>query len=217
MSQPDPLSDFAAAEDLASLYEEIAEKPSQPSDEQLKGIANIAAEMQRLERQIAHRSKILQDDKDALAQIQTRTLPEAMQAVGMKKFTLLDGSVVEVSDNIYSQLSQIGEAEAFDWLESTGNAAIIKQTMLVDFPRAANSAAEAERQQKIEELSTELQTRGLEFDVKKNIHASTLKAFVKRQVEAERNPMYDGPRIPRKPFGIFEQPTATIKPPRKGN
>jgi hypothetical protein len=193
------------SEEVLSMFEpEVAAAPV-VTDDQIRSISRLAAEQNQLEADIARREENLQKVKDRLTEVSTKLLPDAMTAAGVKQFTLLDGSVVSVEPRIHAGISEPNEAEAFDWLEANNHGSIIKQTVSIDFPRAKNKAADADRQQKLDDLRKVLAEKGLAFAVKKGVHHSTLKAFVAEQLRSNAD-------IPTKPFGIFQETVAKVTP-----
>lgn len=92
------------------------------------------------------------------------------------------------------------QTEAFTWLTDNGHADIIKTTITV-----ALGMKERPLAQNVEKF---LDQAGIPFNSKLAVHPSTLKAFVKSEVEA-------GHDIPRDALGVFVGETIRVTPDKK--
>jgi len=63
----------------------------------LDGVSRLANDAANLEREIANAEQLLKDKKVALRKITDEQLPEILEAMGLQKFTLTDGSEISVN------------------------------------------------------------------------------------------------------------------------
>jgi len=91
-------------------------------------VANLAA-LAKL--QVAHEATIadletkLKKAKKTLATVAEKELPEAMGAIGMKKFTLTDGTEIAIKDGLNASLTGKYKVPASKWLKKIGSDKII--------------------------------------------------------------------------------------------
>jgi hypothetical protein len=146
------------------------------------GIAKLAAKAQeqvQLERDIAKMSEQLAALGARHRAVSEVEIPEAMTALGVSEFKLTDGSKITIKPFYSGSLAQTNprREEAFSWLKEHGHDDIIKNEVVVAFGRGEdNEAAELVRV-----LRDEMK---LSPQQDKSVHGSTLKAFIKEQVEA---------------------------------
>lgn len=188
---------------------EAAELDAVPvTAEQLQQISTLAYLSLRIERDIAALNDQLEKKQAELRKVQTDLLPAAMKQARMQDFTLDNGARVEVSDEVYASITEANEPKAFSWLESTNNGSIIKEEFKVVF-----GAGEGKRARQFE---VTLQKIGItDYSQKRGVHHSTLKAFVKAELERGSEST-----LPRDAFGVFQQRVAKVllpnsKPSRK--
>lgn len=143
--------------------------------------------VERLEGQLA-------EAKAEARRLETEDLPELMREIGLARFELDDGSVIDVVDDVECSVSEERRAAAVGWLEANGFGGLIKTEVVVRFGKGEHDAA----QRCAEETGGE---------ARETIHPSTLKAFVKEQLAAGRP-------VPFETFGIRPFSRAKIKPPR---
>ena len=82
----------------------------------LDGVARLAAEAANLERQISDAEQLLKDRKQALHKITDEQLPEALEEMGLQKFTLTDGAEISVKPLYAASIPRDRKDEAFQWL-----------------------------------------------------------------------------------------------------
>ena len=135
--------------------------------------------------------------KEALRQICEVELPTHMRDVlGLTTVTLRDGRVIAVEENIQANITEANKTAAFAWLEGNKHGNLIKNTIGAAFVKG-----EDEKAKKAIKALEDLQ---IEVEVKRAVHASTLKAFVKQQLR-------DGMSIPEELFGVHKQTFTTVK------
>jgi cell division septum initiation protein DivIVA len=145
------------------------------------------ADMERLETDLA----LAKETYDGYAE---RMLPDALNALGITQIKTSDGRMLTVKKEYYAKIAEKHTGNAYEWLKEHGHAAIMRDTVSIS---VANEAAADEAEQN-------LYAMGLDVDRKKTVHPSTLKAFVKEQIEA-------GTDIPRDVFGVYETWKTTVK------
>ena len=177
-------------------FESQSSKVDSVSTSGLSSIAEIARKVVEKEAQLAKLEDEAKETKKALLQLTDQDLPAMLQEIGLTRFDLDDGSVVTVKPTYGGYIKHDNKEEAHQWLKDHGHDDLIKNQITVAFGRGEDAKA----------------TEFLEFATQaghapaqsKTIHPSTLKAWVKEQVE-------NGSEFPMDLFGAFIGQRATIK------
>lgn len=164
-------------------------------EDALAKIARLAQSQREAAQLVERAEQALDDAKGQLKQISEVDLPELMATVGMGQIKLSDGTTVSVSDRIHARISQDNMADAHTWLNANGHGNLIKREFKVGFGRDQEEWATA--------FEDTLANEGVKYDRKQAVHPSTLRAFVKQQLE-------DGENIPEDVFGVYRQSVAKL-------
>jgi hypothetical protein len=164
---------------------------------------NLAFLVERI-RELTRAAVLAQQNLDAIMADINRltliTIPEAMDAVGLKETTLLDGSKLSVKDDLNVSVTQANQAAAYAWLRELGHGAVIKQSMTVDLRTLESPELLAPILEELDELE-------LQHSTAESIHHSTLKSLVKELLESGVNPPPS--------FSIHQFKKAVVKEPKK--
>lgn len=153
-----------------------AEDATTSSQEQLDVISELTEEMLLLESQIEEKEEELKELKKKHLAINQGTLPEAMIALGLTGLTHKSGKKLVVEQFYQAKISDEMKVRAFEYLENTGNEAIIKTDVGLRFDRGDIEAAK-----KI--VSILITEYNLSPSMKTHVHPMTLKSFVREQIE----------------------------------
>ena len=146
-----------------------------PKNEDLHGIAQLARKQVELQAKAADLENILALEKEKLKKVQEEELPESMLALGLNSFTLSDGSKLDVKTFYRGNIAKDRQEEAHDWLRDHNHADLIKNDVICSFGKGEDHDALV--------LMGKLSDIGVDYENKKHVHASTLKAFVREQIE----------------------------------
>lgn len=120
----------------------------------------------------------LKTAKDEVRRLEQEDLPELMQELGLETFKLTSGETIEVKQDVECGISEERRARAHAWLTANGFGGLIKTEVVAKFGRDEHEAAVA----CAEQIGGEMIER---------VHPSTLKSFVKEQMEAGRAIPFD--------------------------
>jgi hypothetical protein len=120
----------------------------------------------------------LKTAKEDVRRLEQEDLPELMQELGLETFKLTTGELIEVKQDIECGISEERRARAHAWLTEHGFGGLIKTEVVAKFGRDERDAAVA----CAEQIGGEMVER---------VHPSTLKSFVKEQMEAGRAIPFD--------------------------
>ena len=173
--------------------EEYAVELSDVKDSDLKKVGMLVRQQLVLENRVADLEAELKRTTKELNEISGELLPAALSEHGMTELKMHDGSIVTV---ISASISKERQPDAHDWLREHGHGDLIKNTVSMTFGRGEDDKADA--------IMRELNAKGYDPDQKEAVHAGTLKAFVKEQLN-------EGREIPSELFGIYIGQKTTIK------
>lgn len=177
-------------------FEDVATELTQVGDNDLKAVADLVRQQLVLERRIEDLEDELKRAQQSLAKISQDILPEALAEHGLSELKMEDGSKITVSQFIQAHISKEKQEEAFDWLREHDFDDLIKNVVSLEFGKGEDDHAR--------DVMETLTNRGYWPQNKQSVHPSTLKAFVKEQVEK-------GAEIPSDLFGVFIGKKAVIK------
>lgn len=121
----------------------------------------------------------LKDAKERARVLREETIPSAMQELGLEEIKLDTGQKLTVKQDVYASIPSDKKEEAYNWLDVNGFGGLIKVEVKTDYPKGEAQAAL--------QLFQELQDRGLNAQYGQNVHAQTLKAFLREQIAAGSN------------------------------
>ena len=137
----------------------------------------------------------LKDAKERARVLREETIPSAMQELGLEELKLETGQKLSIKQDVYASIPSHFRGAAYEWLESNGFGGLIKTDLTVRYGRGELEEAKALRQHLIE--------YGVQSDVTQNVHAQTLKAFLREQITM-------GANVPLDLFGARPVWTAKI-------
>lgn len=166
----------------------------------LKEITALAERQLDLEHLIEEAEESLKSLKEQHRAVSENDLPEAMEEAGMMEFKLKDGRKVTVNRKYHASIPKAHQSQAFRWLREHGHDGIIKRDITLKFGKGDDELARKIR----DLLSDELGDETVGIADKEHVHHSTLRAFVREQIEA-------GEDLPMDEFGVFIRTVAEIK------
>ena len=190
------------------LLEDVA--PS--SDNEIGAIADMASRMLDLQDEINRTEELLKKQKQDLTKLAEQDLPDLMQELNIKDFTLSNGAKVQVDDFISGTVPSAGaidrakgddrvnmeirQQHCFDWLRGNGAGDLIKNNVEVQFGRNEDDVCD--------EFAVELNSRAINYKRSVGVHPSTLNSFIKER-------MSEGKEVPHDLFKIYTGRRAKIR------
>jgi len=162
----------------------------------LDTVAGLARKIKQQQDKVERLDRELKDEKQALLKLTDEDLPSTMADLGLSRFSLDDGSTVEVKPTYGASILVKDRPAAYDWLRDNGFDDIIKNVISCQFGRGEDDQASA--------FHAFASQQGYSADQNESIHASTLKAFVKERIET-------GEDFPHTLFGAYVGQRAVIK------
>ena len=162
----------------------------------LDTVAGLARKIKQQQDKVERLDRELKDEKQALLKLTDEDLPSTMADLGLSRFSLDDGSTVEVKPTYGASILVKDRPAAYDWLRENGFDDIIKNVISCQFGRGEDDQASA--------FHAFASQQGYPADQNESIHASTLKAFVKERIET-------GEDFPHTLFGAYVGQRAIIR------
>lgn len=144
----------------------------------LSEISQLARLLVDYDREVEAAEEALRKVKENARRVREEALPSAMESVGLTTIKLASGEKVEVKPEVYCSIPVDGREKAYRWLEDNGFGSLIKTEVSMSFGRN-----ERERAQK---LAASLMEQGYPAEMAMSVHAQTLKAIIKEQLEAAK-------------------------------
>lgn len=162
----------------------------------LDTVAGLARKIKYQQDKVERLDRELKDEKQALLKLTDEDLPSTMADLGLSKFSLDDGSTVEVKPTYGASILVKDRPAAYEWLRENGFDDIIKNVISCQFGRGEDDQASA--------FHAFASQQGYPTSQNESIHSGTLKAFVKERIEA-------GEDFPHQLFGAYVGQRAIIK------
>lgn len=184
-------------------YSDYQDDPQEKlGDNSLARLQGLAQEQVDCEARVAALEQQLEEAKTALNDVKLKRLPDLMDELEMTEFKTAGGVVISMAEEIRASIPKGREPEAHKWLEDNDNGGLIKRQVTIDFAKSEEAWAKKFM------ADCAKRKKPLNLAMKKTVHASTLKAFVKGQLE-------EGVDIPQDVFGVFRQRFAKVKLPKE--
>jgi hypothetical protein len=172
-----------------------AEAPQLPPDAEMHKLQELAQQQLDLEQAVLDLENQLSEKKKQLAHVQEVALPSLLQQFGISRIDI-EGGRLTVKQEYYATIKEEHRGAAFSWLESKGHADLIKHEVVMSFTRGQDDEA----RQAMEVLAD----NNFVYRDEKKVHAQTLKAFVKEQIEA-------GNELPLETFSVHVKQVSKIQ------
>lgn len=166
------------------------------SNDSLNSIGALAKRAKQLEKEIEELDTTVKERKEQLDKLLGEAIPGMLQELGMKNFTMNDGSTITVKPFYSASIKEEKRALAYEWLRDNGYDDIIKNTVSVRFGRGEDELCDT--------LLSQLREHNYPVEQAQKIEPQTLKAWVKDMVER-------GAEFPTETFGVYIGQKATIK------
>lgn len=137
-------------------------------------VSRLAKAMNDADDAVKAAEDALKAAKERARVLHEETVPAAMQELGLNIVGLDTGEKITLKQEVYASIPKANKTAAFQWLEDNDFGSIIKTEVSITFGKGEFDAAT--------EKFMELQSAGLNVSIDQNVHAGTLKAFLKEQI-----------------------------------
>ena len=162
----------------------------------LKQLAEKVAELDKANTRLLAAELEKKEAQAAVDQLREVDIPKLMDEVGVATITTSGGLTVNITEQIFTRIPADRKGEAFAWLDENGHSGLIRRDLKVPFLKTETEACQ--------KLAESLKERYPDLSVELNVHPSTLRAFVTRELPTT----FD---FPRDLFGVYVKRQANIK------
>lgn len=162
------------------------------AESEIGEVAKLAINLEELDAEISKKIEETKELKKRADQIRCVDIPMAMAEMGYAETKLTNGMKISVKKEVYARAPT---PEALEWLEKNNFGGLIKNEVTISFGKGEDEKATV--------LKKELEARALSVDSKRTVHSSTMKAFIKEQLE-------EGKNFPMELFGAIAVDEAKI-------
>lgn len=173
-------------------------------DNILASITQMAREQKEAELAVAKAEEALETAKNSLKLIAEVKFPALMAQAEQTECTTRDGVKVKIKNTVRGSIPKNNPGPGLEWLEKHGHTNLIKRAFTILFGKDDEAWAK--------KFAADLAKRKkpLNCKVERNVHPSTLQAFVREQLE-EGAIDQEGMAA----LGVFEQKVAVIDYPEE--
>lgn len=180
----------ALASRMIKSMDERRDEAAKTNSATLGDVGKLAARQMKLEDEIEVMETDLRAKKAELEEVSTKLLPQAMTAVNLDDFSLKGGAKVQVNNFYSASIKEENKPAALKWLRTNGFGPLIKRMFEIPFGTGEDKKAS--------QFKKQLQKEHYPFSEAEGVHAQTLKAFIREQIE-DGNPK----KVPLDLFGAF--------------
>ena len=175
-----------------------------PASNSLGAITEMGQEMFNLQKEINELNDLLKQKKQSLMKLAEQDLPDLMQELNVKDFTLNNGAKCEIEDITSGSIPstsaiirakgddrselEIRQQRCFDWLRANNAGSLIKSNVEVQFGRDEDQACN--------NFTEELRERNLFYRRAVGVHHGSLNSFIRERLA-------DGKDVPHDLFKLY--------------
>ena len=162
---------------INELFEESTTKAVEEiKDDSVKELSHMCNDLLKVEGEIGNTEEKLQRLKERQRELSEQAIPDKLAQLGVSDLKLNDGSRISAEPFYSARISGDNLEKAHTWLRDNGHGDIIKNTLTLTFGQGEDAMAK--------ELVDQLVSQGHIPQEKAAVHPSTLRAFVKEQIES---------------------------------
>ena len=159
-----------------SIQDLIKDENAPITDEQLGELGKAAGDLVTQQHLVAAAERDLKEMKAEERRLAEQVIPELMDNLGMDKITLRSGHVISVKDAVQCGILAANRPKAYKWLDEHGHGGLIKTAVAAKFGRGEKEDA----------LNAMAALEGYNPTLTESVHAGTLKAWARVELEAGR-------------------------------
>lgn len=188
------------SDNLLNQFDEDASN-SIPTEEALNRISVLINRHIELEQEIADLNEIIASKQVLLNKISMEEIPDMFNALGLQELKLSNGGKIKIIKVYSGSISEENKFAALSWLREHNFGDLIKHEIKAQLGKGED--------EKAEQLCEQLLELGINYTDTESVHAITLKAFIKEQVEnmaelpSDDLPEGQDDKFPMKLFNVY--------------
>lgn len=181
--------------DIFDYGDDTLEVDSTNDDSGLAALSALVTRANQVDIEVARAEDQLKALKEHQTDLKQRRIPDLMDELNMASFTTKSGLKVGVKKKVRANITDATRAEAIKWFEEQNLERMVKHEFKLNLDKGEEAKAL--------ELSTAIESLGLAYTNKRNVHPSSLSAFVKQRDAA-------GEAVPDDLFNVYRYSEAKI-------
>lgn len=194
--------------DLAALQADAEQQTqNQAARFNLDDVVAAGNQLEELQQEATFMANVLKAKMETIRVLETETLPDMLKNIGLRELVLTSGAKISLYDVIGASITEENREAAHEWLREHNHGDLIKNNVILTFGKGEDTIAK-DLVKHLLQMRKAGETKFGEIDQKEQVHPSTLKAFVKRQVE-------DGNEFPGPLFKLYTGQAVKIEVEKK--
>jgi hypothetical protein len=183
--------------DLSDLFADDAENNIIiPSNDKIQELSDKVSKLADLEEKVFAAEEKLKKLNKEYTKLAQETIPDIFDELNMSEFKMKDGTIITIKRRYLASITEANKKDCFKWLNANNHGSIIKHNISANLKKGEKKEAT--------KIVTFLKKLGVTFKDKESVHAKTLEAFVKEQIE-------NGENFPQDTFKVFPLRQAKVK------
>jgi len=181
--------------DIFDYGNDVLEEGSVNEDSGLTALSALVTRANQIDIEVARAEDQLKALKETQTDLKQRRIPDLMDELALQSFHTKSGLKVSVKKKIRAKITDATRAAAIKWFEEQNLERMVKHEFKLNLDKGEEAKAL--------ELSTAIEVLGLAYTNKRNVHPSSLAAFIKQRDAA-------GEDVPDDLFNVYRYSEAKI-------
>lgn len=181
--------------DIFDYGDDTLEVDSVNEDSGLSALSALVTRADQVDIEVARAEDQLKKLKEHQVDLKQKRIPDLMDELGMVSFTTKSGLKVAVKKKVRAKITDATRTHAIQWFVEQNLERMVKHEFKLNLDKG--------EEDKAKELSSAIEGMGLSYTNKRNVHPSSLAAFVKQRDAA-------GEKVPDDLFNVYRYSEAKI-------
>lgn len=181
--------------DIFDYGDDTLEADSVDTETGHAALSELIIRANQIDIEVARAEDQLKALKETQTDLKQRRIPDLMDELNMASFTTKSGLKVSVKKKVRANITDATRTEAIKWFEEQNLERMLKHEFKLNLDKGEEAKAL--------ELSTAIESLGLAYTNKRNVHPSSLSAFVRQRDAA-------GESVPDNLFNVYRYSEAKI-------
>lgn len=173
------------------------------TDSGLAALSALASRANQVDIEVARAEDQLKKLKEDQVDLKQRRIPDLMEELGLASFTTKSGLPVSVKEKVRARLTDATRDQAVAWFKDQNLERMVKNEFKLSLDKGNEVVDKETGESQVSNLLKVLDKLGLPYTNKKNVHPSSLAAFIKQRDAA-------GEATPEDLFNIYRYSEAKI-------
>lgn len=181
--------------DAFDYGDDVLEVDSVNEDSGLTALSALVIRANQIDIEVARAEDQLKSLQETQKDLKERRIPDLMDELNMASFTTKSGLKVGVKKKVRARITDATRGPAIEWFKEHNLERMVKNEFTLKLDKG--------EEEKAKELSSAIEGLGLTYTNKKNVHPSSLSAFVRQRDAA-------GEDVPDELFNVYRYSEAKI-------